>query len=185
MKKHVYYTCYFNLSERFLTNAGRLKLSEFSEAVAKHNAEAIKSCSKIEQIEIEVSEVVQVRSRKEENGTFDRKPITRAKVVVDVEMPSFWHVRKMVMRRFPSQSVNYMPKTKYEEVVFLFFKKLGFDVYDDVYDSKLFITIQDGNYREDVFYCLRNEPIYCPKNIHEYMELTERVLPKQQIELFD
>ncbi len=180
MKKHIIYTSYFSLPEKFLTNSKRVKLSDFGDVVSECCRKAIEDEPHLIEMNTEVSEVVRVNCRNELFGSYDRIPRTYAKVVVDLEVPFYAHVRKRVLQRFRNQSVNYMPKLESERVVFRFFQKLGFAVYE-VYEQPIIITVQDGNYREDIYYCLRNEPIYSPKNFREYIHLADKIYGDRKI----
>ena len=134
MKKHVIYTSYFEVPKQYLTSSGRLKLSDFAELVSKCRDTAIEDTACVDKMNVEISEVIKV----------GRNAEPYVKVVVEMEVLAFPHVRKRVLRRFPDQASNYMPKVAFEEVVFRFIRELGYEVSDGVYEGSVPITVQDA-----------------------------------------
>ena len=101
------------------------------------------------------------------------------KVVVEMEVLAFPHVRKRVLRRFPDQASNYMPKVAFEEVVFRFIRELGYEFSDGVYEGSVPITVQDGCYHEDLYYVIRpDKKFYSPSSFREYVRFMDKMFGK-------
>ena len=186
MKKHVYYTSYFEVPQRYLTNSGRLKLADFRALIAEASAKACDNALHLEPINVEVSEVLKGNCKLYKSNIYDSSMRIYAKVVVEMEIERFPHVRKFVLRRFSNQAVNYMPKLACEHAIFLLFREVGLRMNDedfDVYEFPIKITIQDGNYREDVLYkVVPSTTYYSPRNMIEYMRFMDTHFEKQKFE---
>lgn len=182
MKKHVYYTSYFEVPHEFLTNSGRLKLADFSALVSEANAKANDQATHLEPFNVEVTEVLKGDCKFYTSNVYDSKMHIYAKVVVEMEIERFQHVRKSVLRRFSSQYVNYMPKLECEHAIFLLFHYLSIGL-EEVYEKSLRITIQDGNYREDVIYRIVPDTEYhSPRNLIEYMRFMDKRFRAQRLD---
>ncbi len=182
MKKHVYYTSYFEIPQRYLTNSGRLKLADFRALIAEASAKACDNALHLEPINVEVSEVLKGNCKLYKSNIYDSSMHIYAKVVVEMEIERFQHVRKSVLRRFSSQCVNYMPKLECEHAIFLLFHYLSIGL-EEVYEKSLKITIQDGNYREDVIYRIVPDTEYhSPRNLIEYMRFMDKHFGVQRLD---
>ena len=168
MKKHVIYTSYFEVPKQFATSNGRLKLADFGNLISETCIKALDATTHIYEMHTEVSEVIKTNCRQSNERIYDSNIRTYAKVVVDMEVEKFPHVRRIVLKRFANQAVNYMPKVAFEEVVFRFFHELGYALHE-VYEDSIRVTVQDGSYREDLIYIIRPDTeFHSPKNIFEY-----------------